>query len=89
MIVLLRALPAEARLSRLPGDDVVWTTREELLTRIWEELSVLSADNRRKKPLEIPRPVTVSQAEEEAKPKARGLSGLLAVAGEKGRIRSG
>ena len=89
MAVLLRSLPAEARLSRLPGDEVVWTSSEELLARLLEETSVLVADKRRKQPLEIPRPLTVSQVEEQAKPKARGLSGLLAIANETGRVRSG
>lgn len=87
MGVLLRGLPAEARLARLPVDPVVWTTRDELLARLLEETSVLAADKRRKKPLELPRPASIREAEEEAKPTVNGLTGLVAMAEAAGRVR--
>lgn len=87
--MLLRALPAEARLSRLPGDEVAWSTDTELLARLVEEVSVLAADKRRKKPLEVPRPRSVIAVAESSRSKVRGLRGLTQFAAEQGRVRHG
>lgn len=86
--MLIRALPAEARLARIAGDEAVWTTETELLACLVEEVSVLAADRRRKKPLEIPRPGTVNQARDRGTAKARGVRGLLRVAADAGRMRA-
>ncbi len=86
--MLLRSLPAEARLARLPGDEVVWSTNTELLARLVEEISILSSDRRRKKPLEIPRPGTlIRAADEKVAHRTRGVKGLEQLASEMGRVR--
>lgn len=67
----------------------MWTVQTELLACIAEEVSVLASDRRRRKPLEIPRPVTIEQArDQDSGTKVRGLSGLLRVAADAGRVRA-
>jgi hypothetical protein len=89
LAALIRTLPAEARLARIPGDDVKWTVETELLACIVEEVSVLAADRRRRKPLEIPRPGSINQARDQSSgTKVRGLRGLLQVAADAGRVRA-
>lgn len=88
--MLIRTLPAEARLAREAGDEAVWTVETELLTCVLEEVSVLAADHRRKRPLEIPRPGAVQRARDRSGggAQARGLRGLVAVAADAGRLRA-
>jgi hypothetical protein len=89
--VLLRGLPAEARLGRVAGDEVVWTTDTEILACLLEEVSVLSADRRRRQPLQIGRPVTIQRASDArgaGKNRARGVTGLMSVASGAGRVRA-
>ena len=43
-----------------------WTVEHELLAQLIEEVSVLAADRRRKKPREVPRPAHLKRDREKA-----------------------
>jgi hypothetical protein len=62
-------LPPESRFAqpkdgRTAADD--WTVEHELLAQLIEEVSVLAADHRRKKPRSIPRPGAPGEAATDA-----------------------
>ena len=52
----IAGLPADARCRRTDPDTPLWGYVEELLAQVIEEVSVLSADRRRKEPRQLPRP---------------------------------
>jgi hypothetical protein len=61
MRALLDALPQDSRLACPPGDFTPWTTRDELTAQLIEEVAVLAADQRRKKPRTVTRPVWLAR----------------------------
>jgi hypothetical protein len=80
LVVLLRTLPVNARLARVSGDEMPWTMETELLARTVDELGLLTADHRRKKPPEqVRRPASMSTG--------TGLRSVLDQAARSGRIR--
>lgn len=56
----------------------------ELLARVVEEVSVLAADQRRRKPITVPRPVS---AQPEKKTVKRGFAAAVGDAARRGRVR--
>lgn len=60
--MLLAGLPDDARvfttpeIRRMLAEAREWTLDHELLAQIKEEVSILAAEHRRKKPVEVPRP---------------------------------
>ncbi|HET9654597.1 MAG TPA: hypothetical protein VFP72_04545, partial [Kineosporiaceae bacterium] len=82
LIRLVDALPADAVVNRHGG--ITWGTTDELLAQLIEEVAVLAADHRRKKPREVPRPY--------ARPSASAVTGhkaMAAAAAARGMVRHG
>jgi hypothetical protein len=71
----------------------MWGVTEELLAQLIEEVSVLTADRRRKEPREVPRPGPAAEPEMgltgsvETGYTARGLEGFLGAALATGAVR--
>lgn len=80
---LLAGLPADARTRRENPDTPMWGFDQELLAQLVEEVSILAADYRRKKPREVPRPTSPEQAAK----KRSNHGGLLSAAMTHGRVR--
>jgi hypothetical protein len=84
--LFLRTLPAEARLSRRPGDEAEWSIQTELLAQLVEVTSVSSSGRQLRKPIEVDRPLTLKA---QRPGKAQGFAAAIAQAQEAGRVRVG
>lgn len=84
MALYMRTLPAEARLSRRPGDNTEWSLNTELLAQLVEVVSVFAADRRLKKPVELKRPDSVTPEKAPV-----GVEAAFAAAKAAGRVRVG
>jgi hypothetical protein len=67
LVALIDGLPTDS-LTKTPPDQrdkPKWTVEDELLAQLIEEVSILAAEQRRKKPRQIPRPGQPSRAQRE------------------------
>lgn len=84
VVLLVRTLPAEARLSRRAGDESEWSIQTELLAQLVEVTSVSTAGRQLRKPIEVTRPDTLR-----ASSGTRGFDAIIAQAQAAGRVRVG